>query len=72
MKKKDEIIDTKESDLEGHLEVENPSELSSKEILDIQGKNKTEINEKALTKLEKDYFVHEARNLLKALMILEK
>jgi hypothetical protein len=31
--KKDEIINIKESDLDGHLEVEDPSKLSSKEIL---------------------------------------
>jgi carboxyl-terminal processing protease len=70
--KKDEITNTKESDLDGHLEVEDPSKLSSKEILDAQDKKKTETDKKVLERLEKDYFVHEARNLLKALTVLQK
>jgi carboxyl-terminal processing protease len=70
--KKNAVTNTKESDLDGHLEVEDPSELSSKEILDAQEKKKTELDKKALERLEKDYFVHEARNLLKALAVLQK
>jgi carboxyl-terminal processing protease len=70
--KKDEITNIKESDLDGHLEVEDPSKLSSKEILDAQDKKKTETDKKVLERLEKDYFVHEARNLLKALTVLQK
>ena len=70
--KKNAVTNTKESDLDGHLEVEDPSELSSKEILDAQEKKKTELDKKALERLEKDYFVHEAHNLLKALSVLQK
>lgn len=70
--KEEEVTGAKESDLNGHLEVESPSKLSSEEILDAQEKNKTQADQKALEKLEKDYFVHEARNLLKALMVLKK
>ncbi|MDC9714546.1 MAG: S41 family peptidase [Gammaproteobacteria bacterium] len=70
--KQDEIASAKESDLEGHLEVENPSKLSSKEILDAQEKSKMKEDKEALERLEKDYFVHEARNLLKALVVLKK
>ncbi len=70
--KEEEISSAKESDLNGHLEVESPTELSSKEILDAQEKNKTEADKKILERLEKDYFVHEASNLLKALTVLKK
>lgn len=64
------VIKTKEKDLDGHLEVENPSKLSSKEILSAQEKNKEKQNKTTIEKLKKDYFVHEAINLLKALTIL--
>jgi carboxyl-terminal processing protease len=71
-KKEEEFISTKESDLKGHLEVENPPKLSPKEILDTQEKSKKMANKKALERLEKDYFVLEARHLLKALAVLKK
>lgn len=70
--KKDEVTNAKESDLDGHLKIEDPSRLSSKEILDVQEKKKIEVDKKALEELEKDYFVYEARNLLKALVVLQK
>jgi len=69
---KDSIIETQESDLKGHLEVEDPSKLSDKEILNAQKSKKSEENKKALAKLEKDYFVLQAHNLLKALTVLQK
>ncbi len=68
----DSVIDTKESDLTGHLEVEDPSKLSTEEILNSQKYNKTEQNKKAIEQLKKDYFIHEASNLLKALTVLNK
>jgi carboxyl-terminal processing protease len=71
-KKEEGIAGIKESDLKGHLEAENPAELSSKEILDTQEERKVVENEKALERLEKDYFVLEARHLLKALTVLKK
>jgi len=63
---------TKESDLNGHLEVEDqdPSQLSSEEIITAQEDKKAEEDKKAIEKLKKDYFVHEATNLLKALTVL--
>ena len=64
--------DTKESDLDGHLEVEDPSQLSDEEILTAQENKKSEEAEKVIEKLKKDYFVHEATNLLKALTVLGK
>ncbi len=64
------VIKTKEKDLDGHLEVENSSKLSSEEILNTQKKNKEKQNKTTIEKLKKDYFVHEAMNLLKALTIL--
>ncbi len=69
---KDSIIETQESDLKGHLEVEDPSKLSDKEILNAQKSKKSEENKRALAKLEKDYFVLQAHNLLKALTVLQK
>jgi len=66
------VGDTKEKDLNGHLEVEDPSELSSEEILDSQESKKEEQDKKTIEKLKKDYFVHEASNLLKALTVLNK
>ena len=70
--KEDSLIDTKESDLEGHLEVEDPSKLSSEEILDSQEDKKAQEAIKTIERLKKDYFVHEATNLLKALNVLGK
>ncbi|QKQ24135.1 S41 family peptidase [Candidatus Ruthia endofausta] len=64
------VIETKEKDLDGHLEVEDPSKLSSKEILSAQEKNKEKQNRISIEKLKKDYFVHEATILLKALTVL--
>jgi len=66
--------DTKESDLNGHLEVEDqdPSKLSSEEIITAQEDKKAEENKKAIERLKKDYFVHEATNLLKALTVLNQ
>ena len=65
---------TKESDLNGHLEVEDqdPSQLSSEEIITAQEDKKAEEDKKAIEKLKKDYFVHEATNLLKALTVLNQ
>ncbi len=71
-KEKSVIGDTKEIDLEGHLEVEDPSKLSSKEILSKQESKKTKEMKKSIEALKKDYFVHEATNLLKALTVLGK
>ncbi len=71
--KEESIIgDTKEEDLNGHLEVEDPSELSSEEIIESQENKKEEQDKKTIEKLKKDYFVHEASNLLKALTVLNK
>ncbi|TEU21112.1 MAG: peptidase S41, partial [Gammaproteobacteria bacterium] len=71
--KEDSVLgDTKESDLNGHLEVEDPSQLSDKEIVTAQESKKVEENEKVIKKLKKDYFVHEATNLLKALTVLNR
>lgn len=70
--KEKSITDTKESDLSGHLEIEDPSELTSKEILDAQTDKKAQEAKKTIENLKKDYFVHEATNLLKALTILSK
>ncbi|ABL02369.1 carboxyl-terminal protease [Candidatus Ruthia magnifica str. Cm (Calyptogena magnifica)] len=64
------VVEIKEKDLNGHLEAENPSELSPEEILSTQKKNKEKQNKTIIEKLKKDYFVHEATNLLKALTIL--
>lgn len=67
------IGDAKEKDLNGHLEVEDdPSELSSEEIIESQENKKEEQDKKTIEKLKKDYFVHEASNLLKALTVLNK
>ena len=68
--KEDSVVDTKESDLDGHLEVEDPSQLSDEEILTTQETKKSEEAKKVIDKLKKDYFVHEATNLLKALTVL--
>ncbi|MCS5586394.1 MAG: S41 family peptidase [Gammaproteobacteria bacterium] len=71
-KEKSVLGDTKESDLSGHLEVEDPSKMSSKEIMTAQENKKIEEDKEAIKKLKKDYFVHEATNLLKALTVLNK
>jgi carboxyl-terminal processing protease len=73
-KEKSVLGDTKESDLNGHLEVEDqdPSQLSSEEIITAQKDKKAEEDKKAIEKLKKDYFVHEATNLLKALTVLNQ
>ncbi|WP_428087198.1 S41 family peptidase [Candidatus Thioglobus sp.] len=66
------VIDIKENDLEGHLEQENSNNLSANEIIDAQEKKQASLDVEAIEKLKKDYFVHEAVNLLKALTILDK
>jgi len=71
-KEKSVLSDTKESDLDGHLEVEDPSKMSSEDIMIAQENKKAEEDKKAVEKLKKDYFVHEATNLLKALTVLNK
>ena len=65
------LVDAKESDLKGHLEVEDPSKLSSEEILTAQKDKDLEQDKQTIEKLKKDYFVHEASNLLKALSVLD-
>ena len=70
--KEKSVIDTKEKDLNGHLEVEDPSKLSFEEIIVAQENKQAEEDKKAIEKLKKDYFVHEASNLLKALTVLNK
>ncbi len=71
--KEDNIFgSTTEKDLEGHLVTEDLTELSPKDILKSQENKKIEIDKKIIEKLKKDYFVHEASNLLKALTVLEK
>ncbi|SMN15628.1 Carboxyl-terminal protease [uncultured Candidatus Thioglobus sp.] len=66
------IVDIKENDLDGHLEEETPDNMSADEIIDAQEKNQASMGEKAIERLKKDYFVHEATNLLKALTVLGK
>ncbi len=66
------IVDIKENDLDGHLEEETPDNMSADEIIDAQEKNQASMDEKAIERLKKDYFVHEATNLLKALTVLGK
>ena len=70
--KEKSVIDTKEKDLNGHLEVEDPSKLSFEEIIVSQENKQAEEDKKVIEKLKKDYFVHEASNLLKALTVLNK
>ncbi len=68
--KEESIIDIKENDLNGHLEQEDPSNMSEAEIIKLQEDNQASLDKKAIEKLKKDYFVHEASNLLKALTVL--
>jgi carboxyl-terminal processing protease len=69
----DGVIETRENNLEGHLGVENdPSKLSAEEILEVQESKKAKKSEKDIADLKKDYFVLQARNLLKALAVLNK
>lgn len=70
--KEKSILEIKENDLTGHLEQENPSEMSEKEIIKAQEENQEILDKKTIEALKKDYFVHEATNLLKALTILGK
>ena len=70
--KEESVIDIKENDLSGHLEQEDPSKMSESEIVESQEKNQATIDKETIEKLKKDYFVHEASNLLKALTVLGK
>jgi len=70
--KEESIVDIKEGDLNGHLKQEDPSKMSEDEIIKSQEKNQEEQDKKTIERLKKDYFVHEASNLLKALVILDK
>jgi carboxyl-terminal processing protease len=44
--------------------------MSEAEIIKLQEDNQASLDKKAIEKLKKDYFVHEASNLLKALTVL--
>jgi carboxyl-terminal processing protease len=70
--KEEDITDTKEKDLDGHLEDKNPTEMTSDEIIKKQDKIANEAEVKAVERLKKDYFIVEASNLLKALNVLAK
>ena len=70
--KEESIVEIKENDLAGHLEQETPDNMSADEIVDSQEKIQASLDKKAIEKLKKDYFVHEATNLLKALTVLGK
>jgi len=70
--KEEDITDTKEKDLDGHLEDKNPTEMTSDEIIKKQDKIANEAEAKAVERLKKDYFIVEASNLLKALNVLAK
>jgi carboxyl-terminal processing protease len=70
--KEESILDIKENDLSGRLEQEDPSKMSESEIVKSQEKNQATADKKTIEKLKKDYFVHEASNLLKALTVLGK
>jgi carboxyl-terminal processing protease len=59
-----------EKDLKGHLSVEDPSQLSEEEVIRTQDEIKENQDKEIISFLKKDYFVHEAMNLLKALSIL--
>jgi len=66
------VVDIKENDLNGHLEQEDPSKMSEAEIIESQEENQATLDKETVDKLKKDYFVHEASNLLKALTVLGK
>jgi carboxyl-terminal processing protease len=66
------VVDIKENDLNGHLEQEDPSKMSEAEIIKSQEENQATLDKETVKKLKKDYFVHEASNLLKALTVLGK
>jgi carboxyl-terminal processing protease len=66
------VVDIKENDLNGHLEQEDPSKMSEAEIIKSQEENQATLDKETVDKLKKDYFVHEASNLLKALTVLGK
>ncbi len=70
--KEESVDEIKENDLTGHLEQETPDNMSADEIVDSQEKIQASLDKKAIEKLKKDYFVHEATNLLKALTVLGK
>ena len=70
--KEESIVEIKETDLTGHLEQETPDNMTADEIVDSQEKIQASLDKKAIEKLKKDYFVHEATNLLKALTVLGK
>lgn len=61
-----------EKDLKGHLSVEDPTLLSEEEIIRTQNEIKAKQDDEIIAYLKKDYFVHEAMNLLKALAIVNK
>jgi carboxyl-terminal processing protease len=59
-----------EKDLKGHLSVEDPTQLSEEEVIRTQDEIKENQDKEIVSFLKKDYFVHEAMNLLKALVIV--
>ncbi len=63
-------LSRQEKDLKNHLSPDDPSELSESEILEIQDEIKEDQNKEIIEYLKNDYYIHQARNLLKALKII--
>ena len=61
---------SQEKDLQNHLSVESPSELSDEDILEMQDEITENRDKEYIDLLKEDYFVHEAINVLKALKII--
>ena len=61
---------SQEKDLQNHLSAESPSELSDKDILEMQDEITENRDKEYIELLREDYFVHEAINVLKALKVM--
>jgi carboxyl-terminal processing protease len=61
---------SQEKDLKNHLSAESPTELSEKDILEIQDEITDNRDKEYIDLLREDYFVHEAINVLKALKVI--
>ena len=60
----------KEKNLTGHLDSDKVEQLSEAAIVKNQEKMKEEQDKITITQLKKDYFVHQAASLLKALNVI--
>ena len=66
----EDVFSRRESDLAGHLKMEDLDKLTTEEIVDVQKGNADKKASKEKDTIANDYYIMEAKNIIKALSIL--